>query len=182
MVWPPTSAVPPLAILISACVGRAGRHADGDEHDAEVDDHPAVGPTDDAAPTLSPARQHDLTGGRAAAEPGEEERHERQHPAGAERDGDDQHADADPRRPQQPLAQQLTRRLAPRQHRRDRHEEQQRQPDGSGHPVEVRRTDREAVVVHRLDDEREHGAQQDDERERREEHVVGQEGALARER
>ena len=45
--------------------------------------------------------------------------------AGTQRHGQDDGADADPRRPQQPLAQELAARLAPRQHRRDRHEEQQ---------------------------------------------------------
>ena len=55
---------------------------------------------------------------------------------------------------------------------------------GRGHAqaVEERRADDDLAVLQRLDDEREHGAEEDDEGEHGEEHVVRQEGALARDR
>ena len=80
------------------------------------------------------------------------------------------------------LAEQLGARLAPRQHRGDGHEEQERQADRRREPVEVRRTDDRPAVLQRLDEQREDGAEQDDEGEHREQHVVGEEGALTRQR
>ncbi len=91
-------------------------------------------------------------------------------------------AAAAPGRPEQPVAQQLDARLAPRQHRRHGHEEQQGQADRRRQPVEVRRADDGAAVLQRLDEQREHRAQQDDEGEHGEQHVVGEERALARQR
>ena len=51
--------------------------------------------------------------------------------------------------------------------------------DRQGHAVEVRHADREAFVGHGLDDEGEDRAEQDHEREDGEDHVVGEERALA---
>ena len=103
-------------------------------------------------------------------------------PVAPRHDGDGQRGDPAPRRPEQPVAQQLQARLAPRQHRGDRHQEQQGQPDRRRQPVEVRRADDGAAVLQRLDEQREHRAEQDDEGEHREQHVVGEERALPRQR
>ena len=92
------------------------------------------------------------------------------------------HARPDPGRALQAVAQQLAAGLAPRQHRGDRHEEQQGQPDRHGHAVEVGHADRDAVAVDRLDQQREHRAEQHDEGERGEQQVVGEERALPGER
>ena len=168
--------------LARVAVRGGGRERDGDDHDAEVHDHPAVGAADEPAPSLAPGGEHDLAQRRARREPAEPEREKRRQAAGAERHRDDDDAGADPRRPQEPVAQELARRLPPRQHGRDRHEEQQREADRHRHAVEVGPPDRDALAVHRLDHEREHGAEQHDERERGEQHVVGEERALARDR
>ena len=95
---------------------------------------------------------------------------------------DDQRTDAAPRRPEQPVAQQLGAGLAPRQHRRDGHQEQQDEADRHGHAG--RRTARRprSAVLQGLDDQREHRAEQHDEREHGEDHVVGEERALAGDR
>ena len=65
---------------------------------------------------------------------------------------------------------------------RDGHQEQQGEADRRRQPVEVRRADDGAAVLQRLDEQREHRAEQDDEGEHREQHVVGEERALARQR
>ena len=59
----------------------------------------------------------------------------------------------------------LTRRLAPGKRRCDRHEEEQRDADRHRHPVEIRAADRDALAVRSLEDEREDGAQEHDERD-----------------
>ena len=63
-------------------------------------------------------------------------------------------------------------------HRCDAHQEQQRQPDRHRQPVEVRRTHDGAAILERLDEQREDRAQQHDEREHGEDHVVREERAL----
>ena len=55
------------------------------------------------------------------------------------------HAEAG--RPEQPLAQQLGRRLAPRQHGRDGHQDQQGEAERGGHAVEVRAAHRQPAVA-----------------------------------
>ena len=74
-VWPPTVATSPGASRSSASedVGLRRGERDGDEHDAEVDDHAAVGPADEAAPALAPGGEHDLADGGAAGEGAEAE-------------------------------------------------------------------------------------------------------------
>ncbi len=165
-----------------ARVAVRGDERDGDEDHADVHDHPAVGPSDQATPALAARRQDELAARRSGGATGEPERDERRPAARTEGNGDDERAGAAPRRPEQPLAQQLGARLAPRQHRGDGHQEQQGQPDRRGEPVEVRRADDRAPVLQRLDEQREDGAEQDDEGEHREQHVVGEERALARQR
>ena len=64
----------------------------------------------------------------------------------------------------------------------DRHEEQQREADRRGHAVEVRLADREPAALQRLGEQREHRAEQHDEREPGEQQVVGEERRLARHR
>src|SRR5215217_6026401 len=76
------------------------------------------------------------------------------------------------------VAQQRSARLAPWQCRGDGHQEQQGDPDRHGEAVEVRRPDDGAPVLQRFYEQREDRAEQDDEREDREQDVVGQEGAL----
>ena len=78
----------------------------------------------------------------------------------------------------EPAAQHLARGRPPRQGGRHRHEEQQRQPEREGHPVEVRLAHRQLLVPQRLDQEREDRAEQHHEGEGGEEEVVGQEGAF----
>ena len=56
-----------------AHVGGARRERDGDQDDADVDDHAAVGPTDQAPPPLAAGGQHQLADGRARREAGESE-------------------------------------------------------------------------------------------------------------
>ena len=50
---------------------------DGDDDHADVDDHPAVGPPDEAPPTLAAGGQHDLAQRRADGRAGQPERHQR---------------------------------------------------------------------------------------------------------
>ena len=79
-----------------------------------------------AEPAAHPARPNATSGAQPVAPT-----------ATATAEGDD----AAPRRPEQPLGEQLAARLAPRQHRGDRHQEQQGEPDRHRQPVEVRRAD-----------------------------------------
>ena len=75
-----------------------------------------------------------------------------------------------------------TARGPPRQHRPDRHEEQQRDADRHAEAGEVRLAHGDLLVLQRLDEQREHGAGEHDEREAGEEQVVQQERGLARDR
>ena len=74
---------------------------------------------------------------------------------------------------------QLAARLAPRQHRGDRHEEQQDEPERHRQPIEVRRADVDLAILEHLDEEREERSEEDDEGEHGEQHVVGEERRLA---
>ena len=56
------------------------------------------------------------------------------------------------------------------------------EPDRHRQPVEVRGADDGPAVLERLDEQREDRAEQHDEREHREQHVVGEERSLARDR
>ena len=159
-----------------------GGEGDGDENDADVDDHAAVGSPDEPAPALAAGRQRQLTHGRAGRERSEPEGDERRQAAETGRHAQRDDERCDRRRPEEPLAQHLLRRLAPRQHRSHRHEKEQGDDDRRRHTVEVRTTDRQAVTVESLGQEREHRAEQHDEGERREQEIVGEEGALARHR
>ena len=127
---------------------------------------PLARPTSPAE-ALTPGREHELAHRRAGREPAETERQHR----GRRRGTRAAAAITTVATPaiaghHKPLAQQFAGRLAPRQHRRDRHQEQQGEADRHGHPVEVRHADREPLAVHRLDDQREHRAEQHHERER----------------
>ncbi len=70
--------------------------------------------------------RHGRAGGEPAEPEGDAAAPGRRAPSS---DGDHERAGADPGRPEQPVAQQLAAGLAPRQHRRDGHEEQQREAD-----------------------------------------------------
>ena len=72
--------------------------------------------------------------------------------------------------------------LAPAEHGRHRHQEEQGQADRDGHRVEEGRADRHLLLGDRLVEQREDGAEQDDEGEADEQHVVEEEGALPTER
>ena len=156
---------------------------DRDHHDAEVHDHAAVGPADEPAPALAPRGEHELAERRAGGEPAEPER------------------DAAARSPRAPSATASTTAPTPihaghssrcAAARRDalRHgstgatamRNSSARPIGIvmrskyGAPTEM------LLAVERLDDQREHRAEQHDERERGEQQVVGEERALARDR
>ena len=95
----------------------------------------------------------------------------------------DEQGGADPGGHEEPAAQHLTAGRPPRQHRGDGHEEEEREPERHRHPVEVRLAHRELGAPDRLGDEREHGAEQHDERgaeQQRGLHVLGPEGAKRR--
>ena len=133
-------------------------------------------------PTPAAHAEHELAddpGGRERAEP---VRDHLRHAARAEHDRDDHRDRADPGRDQQTLPEHLATRRAPRQRGRDGHEEEEREPDRRGHPVEVRLSHRQPAAAQRLGDEREHGAEQHDERESREQEVVGEKRRLPRHR
>ena len=170
------------AELVSVAVGVAGGEGDGDEHDADVHDHSAVGPPDQSPPSLTAGRQHQLAHGRAGGERPQPEGGEgcetAQTRGHAQHDDERRHG----RRPEQPAPQEVLGRLPPRQHRGHRHQEQEDDDDRRCHPVEVRTSDRQAVAVDRLGQQREHRAEQDDEAEGGEQQVVGEEGALTRDR
>src|SRR5690606_35925742 len=70
-------------------VAAGGGHADGDEHDAEVDDHAAVGAADEPPPALAAGGQHDLAHGGPGREPAETEGQQRDQAPGPDGDGDD---------------------------------------------------------------------------------------------
>ena len=116
-----------------------------------------------AEPAAKPAKKNATNDVRSAAT-----QHHRQ----------DQRAGADPSGPEQAMAQQLARRLAPGQHRRHRHEKEQAQPERHGHLIEEGLAHADASVLERLHQQREHGAQQHHEGEGGEQQIVEQERAL----
>ena len=83
---------------------------------------------------------------------------------------------------QQPVLQDLGAGRPPRQRGRDRHEEQQHQPDRRAHAVEVRLPHRQRAAAQRLGEQREDRAEQHHEGERGEEQVVGEERGLTGDR
>ena len=133
---------------------RGGDEPHGEHDHAEVDDHAAVGPADQAAPrTPAPCRwlvRTDSTSDRAAdaaanapspnASSGVEPAHAADHAA-----DDDEHAE--PRRHGEAVPQDARVDLAPAQRGGDRHQEQQGQADRHGDRVEVRRADRDLLVL-----------------------------------
>ena len=171
------------AQLQRALVAAGGRQRHGDDDDAEVHDHAAVGPADQAAPALAARGQRRAGAGRRRRRnhrgrrrrwtPSPRAPSSTEMPSAATRDTAGQNSRS---------RSSSARRLAPRQHRGDGHEREQAQADGHRQPVEERRAHRALAAVERLTDEREHGAQQHHEGEGGEHHVVGQEGAFARHR
>ena len=165
---------------------RGGRNdPDGEQDDAQVHDHAAVGPTHQAAPQADMAgvgRPHGedegaCRGGRrhgAEAEPDQ-----RAEAAQAEDDAEHDGAHADPHRDRQTLPQHGAVDFAPAEHRRHRHEEEQGEADRNGHRVEERRAHIDLLLGRRLVEERIQRAEQHDEGEADEEHVVEQERPLA---
>ncbi len=154
----------------------------------EVHDHAAVGPPHQAAPPTDVAgagRPHgeDEGAGRGGGGHGAEaEADERGEAAQAEGDAQHDGAHADPHRDGQPLPQHAAAHLAPAQDRRHGHEEEQGQADRDGDGVEERRADAHLLLGDRLVEKRVEGAEQHDEGESDEEHVVEEERALAPER
>ena len=152
-------------------------------HDADVHDHPAVGPPDEAVQSLPAGGEHDLADRRAGGETAEAER--------------DQGNEATRHR---------TRRRSRRRRCRSRRATAagaaSSSPDalrhGSAGATAMRKSSAMPIgIVIRskygrpiemrspfdgLEDQREHGAEQHDERERGEQHVVGEERALTRDR
>ena len=85
-------------------VGGARGEADRDDHHAEVHDHAAVGPADEPAQALAAGRQHDLAAAPApAANPPRPNATSGARPRAPSATASDHDADADPRRPQQPV-------------------------------------------------------------------------------
>ena len=166
--------------LALADVGLAGGEGDGHHHHPEVDDHPAVGPAHQPPPAVAAHGRGQASQGRAGGQPAQPEGQQRGPAPGPGRHRGDDGPSPDPGRGQQPPAQRLgPGGPAPGQHRPHRHQEQQGQSHRPGHAVEVGVAHRDGAAVHGLDDQREHGAQQHDEGEHGEGHVVGQESGLA---
>ena len=163
-------------------VGIRCRQRDRDEDDTDVHDHSAVRAADKAAQPLASGCQHELAQRRAARETSERESKKRGEAVGTHGNADDERSDSTPCRPEQSVAQQLARCLAPRQHRSDAHQREHRDADGSRQPVEERLGDRDLTALQRLDDERKHRAEQHDECKDAEENVVRQECPFARHR
>ena len=170
--------------LRRVAVGRGGDDADGQQHHAEVDDHAAVGPADQAAPPAdmpgvrAPHREHEGASGRGRRHGPEAEADQRaeapQPESHAEHDG----ADADPDRDGQPLPEDLAAHFAPAEHGGHRHEEEQHQAGRDGDRVEEGRADVDLLLGERLVEQRVERADEHDEGEADEDHVVQQERAL----
>ena len=182
--WPATSADSP-GVRRNSPGGRRRRlaaNADGDEHHAEVHDHAAVGPTDEAAPALAAGGEHELAQRGTGGEPAEAEREQRGEARGRRAaTASTSAAGAGPRRPEQPRGA-----AARADALRHGSTGATAMRNSSARPIGIvmrskyGRADRDAVAVERLDEQREHRAEQHDERERGEQHVVGEERALAR--
>ena len=104
-------------------VRRGGDDAHGQEHDAEMDDHAAVGPPDQAAPPadvsgVRPAhREHQGAARRRRRHGPEAEADQRGETPEPEGHAQHDRADADPDRNGQSLPQDLAAHLAPAEHR-----------------------------------------------------------------
>ena len=168
-------------------VRRGGDHAHGEDDDADVHDHPAVGPPDEAPPPPDMAGlrgahgQVEGPGGGGAGHGTESETDQRGRAAQPERHADHDRADADPDRDGETLPEHRPADLAPAQHRRHGHEEQERQAGRNSDRVEEGRADGDLLLRDRLVQKRIHGAEQHHERETDEQHVVEQERTLASE-
>ena len=143
-------------------------------HHAEVDDHAAVGAPDQPAPPADVARacaaRTESTRARAAVAAGhgaEAEADQGGEAAQAEGDAEHDRADPDPHGDRQALPQHGAAHLAPAEHRRDRHEEEQGEAGRDGDRVEEGRADGHLLLGDRLVEERVHGAEQHDEGEAR---------------
>ena len=176
--------------------GRGPGHAHGDDHDADVDDHPAVGPPHQTPPPGqgspsgrlaggpgtapgAPHREHQGPAGRGGGEGPEAEGQQGLDPVDPGGHADHHHQDAQGGRDGQAAPQHGGRRLAPRQGRGHGHQEEQGQGQRDGEPVEVGGAHRHLGTRRDgLVQEREDRPQQDHEGEEDEEQVVGQEGPL----
>ena len=121
----------------------------------------------------------DRGGGRHGAEA---EPDEGAGPAQAPRDAHHDGEHSDPGGDGQALPQRGPAHLAPREHGRHRHQEQQGQAGGDGHRVEEGRADRHLLLGDRLVEQRVDGSEEDHQGEADEHHVVEKERALPPER
>ena len=145
-------------------------------------DHAAIGTTNQATPALAARGQDELAQRRTRGETAEAKRKQRRKTAGTDKQRDDDRQRTTPCRPEQTLAQQLGAGFTPRQHRRNGHQEQQRDSERNGEPLEVRGAHLDGAVLQRFDNQREHSAKQHHKCEDGEHHVVRQEGAFAGQR
>ncbi len=164
--------------------GKATRPSDGHgQHGkADVGDHPAAAPPKQCPrPDLFPPRRNlrDGAGGNEGPQAESQQGTETPH---AERNTQSHHHDGRCRRGHQSLGHFTAAVRSPLQDGGDRHQKQQSQPEGRGHPVEVRATNRQSVARDRLGQQREHRAQQHDKSQSGQQKVVGQEEPLARKR
>ena len=126
--------------------------------------------------------EHQLAHRARPRESAETEGHKRRETAHAREDADHDDHDTGPCRDREAAAKHTRGRLAPRERRRHRHEEQKCEADRKGHRVEVGPSDRDLLAVHRLDKEREDRSEEHDEREPGEKEVVHEERTLPRHR
>ncbi len=140
-----------------------------------MNDHPAIGPTDEALPALTSRGEHDLAGGGATGESAEGKGEHGPEASGPDRNGEGSDEHRGHRRPEKACAEQFGARLAPWQDRCHSHHEQRGDGDGAAEGIEVRSPDREPGSVERLGQKWKDRAEQHDEGHGTEQHVVGQE-------
>ena len=161
---------------------RRARERHGHHGHPDVDHHPAAGSPDQATQAPSSDSQHQVADRPAGCE-GPQPHSQGRRPAPAPQ-GHGHHHGRRPghRRPPQSGQEDLGGPPTPRQGGCHGHEEQQGEPHRHGHSFEVGVAHGNPIAPSRLDQQREHGAQQDHEGERSEKQVVGQKGSGTRHR